>query len=362
MEEPRQNRTEKPTSRRLQKSREQGNVPRSQELPPALALGGLLLFAKVFGGDFLRTAEGLIRGTLSDLTPGLGDPALLTAALRSSLWAGLALGAPLIGCMALASAAGQFAQGGFVFTGEGLKPNLAKLDPVKNLQGLFSLKRLVTLLRTILKLGLVVWVVKATVTPEIPALLALTGHGPREIFALTIALSGRLIWKFTLFAVALALFDYLYQKFEHTRDLKMSKQEVKEEQRDLEGDPLVRGRQRARQQALARRRMMADIPRADVVVTNPTHCAVALRYEKRRRGAPTVVAKGVDHVAARIREIAREHKVPIYEDPPLAWALYRAVEVGREIPADLYRAVAEVLAHVYKLRRRRARSAPEVTS
>lgn len=354
MEENRQNRTERPTARRLQKSREQGQVPRSQELPPALVLAGVLLFAKAFGGSFLRLSEDLVRGSLANLGAGTGDPATLPGSLRQALLSGLALGAPLVACMGLGTAVGQFAQGGFVWSGEGFKPNAKKLDPVTNLRKIVSLKQWIGALRALIKLTLVVGVVYYTVRPEVPAMLSLTGHSPREIFGFTIALTLRLLFKFLIFTLALAGFDYLYQKFEHMRGLKMSKQEIKDERRELEGDPMVRGRQRARQLALSRRRMMAEVPRADVVVVNPTHCAVALRYQGGRQGAPKVVAKGVDRIAEKIREIAREHKITIYEDPPLAWALYRAVEIGREIPADLYRAVAEVLAHVYRLRGRRA--------
>jgi len=350
-EEPRSKRTEKPTSRRLQKSREQGQVPRSQELPAALAVGAILLFARIFGGRLFGSAESFVARSIAAIAAPPDDAAALREALRSAFATGVALGAPVIGFVAVGSAIGQFSQGGFVFTGAGLTPNPEKFNPVANLKGIFTLKRGVTTLRTMLKLALVVWVVWASVSPEAPAVLALSGHGPREIALFTGSLVARLVFKFFVFALVLALADYLYQKFEHTRGLKMSKQEIKDERRELEGDPLVRSRQRARQMALARRRMMAEVPKANVVVVNPTHCAVALRYERSRGGAPRIVAKGTDRIAARIRAIAEEHKVPIYEDPPLAWALYRAVEIDREIPADFYKAVAEVLAHVFRLKR-----------
>ncbi len=359
MEEPRSNRTEKPTPRKLQKSREQGQVPRSQELPPTLVIAGVLLFARAFGAEFLRSAEDLVQRSIAGISAFGEDPVGLTVVLRSSLLTGVALAGPVVFCIALASAVGQFAQGGFVFAGEGLEPNFAKLNPVQNLRGIFSLKRVVTTLRTVVKLVVLVWVVVATVRPEIPAIMALAGSGPREIFVFTVALIGRVLFKFLIFALVLALADFLYQKFEHVRGLKMSKQEIKDERREIEGDPFVRSRQRARQLALARRRMMAEVPRADVVVVNPTHCAVALRYDKSRGGAPQVVAKGVDRIAERIRAIAAEQRIAVFEDPPLAWALYRAVEVGQQIPADLYRAVAEVLAHVWRLRRPGARRRPE---
>lgn len=350
-EEPRSNRTEKPTSRRLQKSREKGQVPRSQELPGALVLGAFLLFARVFGGKLLGSAQGFVSGSIGRIVAPGEDPQFLAEALRAALTTGVSLGAPLIGFVAVGTTIGQFAQGGFVFTGEGLKPSASRFNPVANLKGMITLKRVVTTIRTVLKLVLVGWVVWATVAPETPAVLALAGRSPQEMFSFTGALVGRLVFKFFIFAMILALADYLYQRFEHTRGLKMSKQEIKDERREIEGDPLVRSRQRAKQMAIARRRMMAEVPRADVVVVNPTHCAVALRYEKTRGSAPRVVAKGADRIAARIRAIAEENTVPIYEDAPLAWALYRAVEIGREIPADLYKAVAGVLAHVYRLRR-----------
>ena len=316
-------------------------------------LGSFILFARVFGGNFMETAQGLMSGTMAKIAVPPQDPEAFITIFRDVLGTGVALGAPVMGFAFLGSAIGQFSQGGFVLSGEGLKPNAQRFNPVKNLGNTFSAKKLVGTLRTIIKLALVAWVVWATLFPEVPAMLALSGHGPNELFSFTIRLAGRVLFKFFIFAIVLALADYLYQKFEHARGLKMSKQEVKDERKEIEGDPMVRGRQRARAMALARRRMMADVPKADVVVVNPTHCAVALRYERGRGGAPRVLAKGTDLIAAKIRAIAEEHRIPIWEDAPLAWALYKAVEIGREIPADLYKAVAELLAQVYRLKRHR---------
>ena len=222
MDEPRSNKTERPTQRRLEKSREKGQVPRSQELPPALMLGGALLFAKVFGGALLHDAERFVSGSIAAIASPGDDAGNLVEAFRSSLKTGLTLSAPLIGCVVLGSAVGQFAQGGFVFSGEGLTPSASKFNPVTNLRGLFALKRIVTTLRTVIKLTLVCWVVYATVRPEAPAMLALSGHGAGELLSFTSALVGRIVFKFFVLALVLALADYLYQKFEHVRGLKMS--------------------------------------------------------------------------------------------------------------------------------------------
>jgi flagellar biosynthetic protein FlhB len=359
MADSKHNRTEKPTGRRLQKTRKKGNIPRSQELPAALSLGAFIVFARLGGGPIVTSAERVMTDGIRKIAfaapgaPGAlaaGDPSALADIWRSTFLAGAAIVAPIVGFMLIASLAGQFAQGGFVFSTHPFMPKPEAFNPVTNLKGIFSMQRLVTALKTSLKLVLVSWLAYVTVAPEMPRIQSIGQMTPAALFAFCAGLSGRVLTKFFLFLIVVAGADYAYKRYEHYKGLKMSKKEIKDEHKESEGDPHVKNKIRMKMFTMARRRMMADVPKASVILVNPTHCAVALQYSPLEGGAPKVVAKGVDHIAAKIREIAEEHQIPIYENPPLTWSLFRAVDIGREIPAEMYKAVAEVLAHVFRLK------------
>lgn len=295
----------------------------------------------VFFGTFAEYTRTVLKGG-----PGF--------AVASALGGGIAAGAGLLlppVCAGLVGATlvGLLQTGGLV-TAKPLEPQLDRLNPLRTLQRLFSLRSLVELVKVVLKLGavtVVVWgVLRSTLVhlpPIAPSPEGLIGWIGSSLY--DVGLRGALV------LTMIGAFDYLYQWFDYERSLRMTKQELKEDLRETEGDPLVRARQRRRQRELARARMLRDVARATVVVTNPVHLAVALRYAPREAPAPVVVAKGARRMAERIREIADRHRVPVVENAPLAQALYRSVPVGRMIPPALYYAVAEVLALLYRTRR-----------
>lgn len=262
--------------------------------------------------------------------------------------------APLFLVLAAVAVLANFLQVGPVWSGKALQPNFGKINPAEGIKRLFSPQSLAELAKSLLKITIVGAIAYFTVAGELDRLLPLLDQTPYQILAFLGDVCGRLFWRVCLVLAALAVLDFLFQKWQWERDHRMTKQEVKEEYKQTEGDPKVKARIRSIQRDMARKRMMAAVPEADVVITNPTHLAVALQYESGKMEAPVVTAKGAGLIAERIREIAREHDVPIVEDRPLARNLYKSVEVGRPIPEALYQAVAEVLAYVYRLRRMKA--------
>ncbi|MBV6423840.1 MAG: Flagellar biosynthetic protein FlhB [Steroidobacteraceae bacterium] len=345
-----QDRTERATPKRLEEARRDGRVPRSQELSASvvmMAAGAALLLAGGRVGGALASA---MRHGL-DLTRAEAlDAAQLLPALSASLYE-VGMGClPVFGVVVLAALAAPLAIGGWNVSGKPLVPDFARLDPLAGIGRMFSTRGLVELAKAFAKFALVAAVAATLLWNRADDLAALgnesltaaIGHSCRLVATTLLVLCAALL--------AIAAIDVPYQLWRHANELKMSRDEVRREAKETDGSPEVKGRIRQAQQALARGRMLHDVPLADVIVTNPTHFAVALRYEERRARAPVVVAKGTDLIAARIREIAREHHVAIVEAPPLARALYRNVDIGGEIPAALYAAVAQVLTYVYQLR------------
>lgn len=345
-----QERTEQPTPKRLQEAREKGQVPRSRELSTAatlLAGAGALL---ILGEPMMRSFMGLMAGGLTLSRAEVFDTTMMATRLAGGLLDGVLLAAPLFLLSILAALVAAVALGGWSFNSEAFSFKPEKLDPVKGLGRVFSWRGVVEMLK-----GLAKFAVVATV-----AVLFLQIQGPRflglgaEPLMQGLAHTGDLLgWAFLAVSAAMLLVvavDVPFQLWDHNRQLRMTKQEIKEEFKQTEGSPEVKARQRRIQMQMAQRRMMEEIPKADVVITNPTHYAVALRYDAREMNAPVVVAKGADLLAARIRAIASEHDVPILSAPPLARSLYHTTELGDPIPAGLYRAVAQVLAYVYHLR------------
>jgi flagellar biosynthetic protein FlhB len=257
--------------------------------------------------------------------------------------------APILGAATVAAVASNVAQVGFNFTLQPLAPDWNRINPVQGFARIFSVRAAVELGKSLLKVAIVGWVTYSFLRKHYDLVAGLTAMGHAEIFATV----GYLAWQlFLRAAVALVLIagaDYVFQRFQFERSIRMTKQEVKDEWRRSEGDPLIRSRLRQRHRELARARMMQEVARATVVVTNPVHVAVALRYQPQEMDAPEVVAKGQRLVAQRIKEVARENGVPVVENPELARALFHQVEVGQRIPADLYQAVAEIIAFVYRL-------------
>jgi len=354
--EDRSQRTERPTGRRLKKAREKGQVARSPEIPGVLVLAGFLVFCRVFGSAWLGKIQAFLAASLGHLSTAELTPTTVGALFASTASAtGTLLAAPL-GMCAVAAVAGNLLQGPPPLTLQPLMPDWSKLDPVRNLGKVFSLRQWVEVVKIVLKLTLYASVAYTAARDAILSTPA-AATGAAGTLAMLLALSGTVIFRVTILAACLGVLDYMFRRYDHTRSLRMTKREIRDERKDLEGDPLIRARIRSKQLALARSRMMSDVPKATVVVTNPTHFAVALRYVPGETEVPKVLAKGRERVAARIRELALEHRIPIVSDPPLARALYKSVPVGREIPQALFRAVAEVLALVLNRRKRPARAA-----
>lgn len=342
--------TEEPTQRRLDEAREKGQVAKSQEVSHWLMI---LAFTIVVG--FM--AQSLVVGLGQTLVPLIEqsyairlDRPTVNGLLADTAWrlAGTLL--PVMGILLVAAALAGIVQNGFLLSGESVAPKLEKLSLLKGLKRLFSLRSIAEFAKGIAKLAIVAAVMAAILWPErnaIPNLATLTaGQFLEELRSLSFRLLIAVLSVMTI----IAGLDYLFQKLQHLKQLRMSKQELKDEFKQTEGDPTVKARLRQIRTERARRRMMAAVPEADVVVTNPTHYAVALKYEAASMEAPKVVAKGADFVAQKIRELARENKVPLVENPPLARALYGTVELDQEVPPEHYKAVAAVIGYVMRLK------------
>jgi flagellar biosynthesis protein FlhB len=335
-------RTEQATPGRRRKAREKGQVARSRELVSMSTTAGILFVFYFAGASFLRNITGLT-GRLLGLSYGRDS---LTAMRSASIEMVMIL-VPFFVAAIVFAVFSNVAQGGILF--KPLSFELSKLNPMNGLQSLFSISALPGLFKSAFKfiLGMLLFYImakKALVILPLTSAMELT-----DIQAIAFGLIGKTVaYAFTTFFV-LALIDYLYERWKFERSIKMTKEEIKEEGREAEGSPLIKAKIRSMQRDMARRRMMEAVPKATVVITNPTHIAVALLYKKDQTSAPKVIAKGKGYVAEKIREIARKNGVPLMEDKPLARALFK-IKLDSFIPEELYRAVAKILAHIYKLK------------
>lgn len=351
--------TEDPSPQRLQKAREEGQVPRSREWSTfaLLAVGGGALW--VSSGVLQdRLAGGLRQGLAFERAVGFDSSRMLAQAGAMSVNALVAL-APFLGAMFAAALLAPMALGGLVVAPKALAPDFSRLDPLAGLARLFSLQGAAELAKTLAKSFLIGWVAWLAMRDGEGAIRSLIAQPARVAVPQALAIVARSCAWMVGALLVVALLDVPYQVWALRRKLRMSREDLKQERKDSEGDPQIKARIRRQQQAMARRRMMSEVPKADLVLTNPTHFAVALRYDDASMGAPRLVAKGSDLVAQRICALAREHGVEVLESPPLARSLYKHTELGREIPAGLYTAVAEVLAWLYQVRRWRAAGGTE---
>lgn len=356
-----QERTEQPTSKRLRDAREKGQVPRSRDLNTTILLLAASLALLVLGPRMLGDLMELFRSGFNIPREDIYSNAALLRVLVADFRLALVLLAPFLLVTVVAALLGPLALGGWTFSGETLVFKLEKLNPVKGLGKLFSVQGLVELLKSIAKVAVVGSVAVAMLWHFSDQILGLA-YEPLEAAA---AHGGHLIGISMLVLSAtlglVAGVDVPFQIWNHGRQLKMTRQEIKDEFKETEGSPEVRGRIRRMRREISQRRMMEAVPKADVVVTNPTHYAVALRYDQDRMKAPRVVAKGADLVALKIRTIAKAHGVELFSAPPLARALFHSTKLDQEIPAALYVAVAQILAYVYHLKqaRKSGSDAPE---
>lgn len=354
-----QDKTEEATPRRQEEAREKGQVAFSQEFTAAGMLLAGLGIVLLFGGTVLTGLGGLVSESLQLLgTRGTGDidvanAAALLAADGEQVLAGIAYFAIPLFLIGLLVAYGQV---GFKISPKAVELNAGKLNPIKGLGKMFSMRAVMRTVLAVCKIGVIGVVMVVVTSGEIGNI---TGFEQSELEPVLAGI-GKVVAKATIAALiailALGVVDMLFQRFQHGKDLRMTKQEMREEQKNIEGDPHIKARIRQVQREMSSRRMMAEVPEATVVVTNPTHFAVALKYDRDEStgNAPTVIAKGVDYVAQKIKEIARENGVVLFEDVPLARALHAQVEIGEAIPEQYFEAVAGVLAYVYRVQGTRA--------
>jgi flagellar biosynthesis protein FlhB len=350
---PADDKTEAATPRRRKELRERGNVAKRRDLALIIAFIGVIVCLHSLGGgaaarllDFVRVS--MATASQQDMSPhSLTQHATRMGVLLAQVVGPIVLTAMLLGILT------SVAQTGLVFATKSLVPDLRRLNPMPGFQRLVSVVGIVETLKAMIKMTIIGAVAYSTIANGYPQLL----EGIRQDTTTALAAVGDLVYRLALrtatFLLVIAALDYFYQRWHFEKTNRMSKQEVKEEAKQQDANPMVKSRVRARQRQLARQRMLSDVPNADVILTNPTHFAVALKYDAATMRAPKVVAKGADLVAQRIRDIGAENHVPIIENPPLTRALFRSVEIGWEVPGEFYAAVAEVLAYVYQLNARR---------
>jgi flagellar biosynthetic protein FlhB len=345
-----QERTEAATGKQLNEAREKGQIPRSREFNTAAMMLASAVGLLWLGGRIMIYLQEIMRRSLSQTREELFKPTAMTETLQHLLSDYFLMLGPYFLLLVVVALGAPIAIGGWNFSAAAFGFKFSKLNPVSGLKRIFSWNGVVELLKSMVKFLLVGGVTLLMMRKSLGEIVGL-GY---ESLESALAHSGHLvIGAFITLSVSLlviAAVDVPFQLWNHARQLRMSKQDVKEESKDLEGRPEVKGRIRSMQREMARRRMMQQVPKADVIVTNPTHYAVALRYHQDQMGAPRVVAKGADLLAARIRAVAGEHQIPVLEAPPLARALFFNTELDQEIPAGLYLAVAQVLAYVYQLK------------
>ena len=348
-EESFQERTEQPTAKRIKEARERGQVARSTELSSVaimlvsaaslMALGPMLSSSSKEMFTWLFT-----QSTVFDL-----NAATVPGFLLQVSWMFVKLAGPMIVVLTVIAFAISYIQVGSVFSMQALEPKFEKLNVISGLKNLVSLKSMVTAVRDMIKLTIIVVISYYAVQKEVPLILSFSNMSVTQIASSMGAIVIKISFKILIALAAIALLDFVYQKWDYTKGLRMSIQDIKEELKQTEGNPQIKGRIRAIQREQSRKRMMQNVPKADVVITNPTHIAVALKYDTDTMDAPTVLAKGERLIAEAIKKLAYESGVPVVENKPLARALFKTVEIGMQIPGDLYKAVAEVLAYVYNL-------------
>ena len=343
------NRTESATPRKREDARKRGQVARSIELNSALGLLGVLALFHFIGGYMLRELEAIARYAWGNLSQyNLSDAEFRRWAFFYILKFILILGPLLLGVFIIGILTNAI-QFGFLFTTETLSPKPENLNPTKGFKRIFSRRTAVELFKAVIKisaLGLTTWF---TLHGRLPEILNMLNSDVGGFISQMAALTGLLFLRLALVLLVLALLDYAYQRWEYEESIKMTKQEVKDEFRQLEGDPQIKSRIRQLQREASRRRMLADLPKADVVITNPTHLAVAVRYDGLSMDAPMVIAKGARLMAERIKKAAKENGIPVMENKPLARELYANCPVGSAVPGSLFSAVAELLAYVYQV-------------
>jgi flagellar biosynthetic protein FlhB len=351
-EESGQERTEEATSKRRDDFRKKGQVAQSKEINTAALMSVSILLWYFYGAQFWSQITWMTRFVLEQAGTYEVTPQSVVQMLGFALKHGAILLAPLFFMVLVVGFFASYLQIGWLFTGQPLMPDLSKLDPIKGAARFISKRALVELLKSLSKVILVGYVAYRTVFDEFESALYLVDMDIIETLSYVGRVALSVLFKSCGVMLFLALIDFMFVRYEMEEKMKMTKQEQREEFKESDGDPQLKARVRSLQREMARNRMMAEVPKADVVITNPTHLSIAIRYEQGKMDAPVVVAKGADHLAMKIRELARENDVPLVENIPVARALYK-VDIGGVVPEQMFKAVAEILAYVYSLKRRK---------
>lgn len=352
-DEEQDSKTEAPSQKKLDEAREKGNLANSKELGSFFMLLVLAVTIAWFLPPILRHSQTLLTPFLSDTDSFATDQKGVSLILYNLAFTSFGIIAlPLLASM-IAAIATSFLQNGFVLSAEPMMPKFSKISPIAGLGKIFSMRSLVDFIKNIIKVIAVGIVAFLCIYPELTHIRQLPNESTENLLIFLAMLAKRMTIGVVITMFFIALFDIIYQKFQHTKSLRMSKQEVKDEYKQSEGDPHIKQRLRRLRMERAQNRMMAAVPKSDVVITNPTHFAVALQYDTKTMSAPIVVAKGQDLIALKIREIAKENDVPVIENPPLARALFASTELEKEIPVTHYEAVAKIISYVYQLKGRK---------
>jgi len=351
--------SEEPTEKRLKKAREDGQLPRSKELNTMAVLmagSGSLI---IFGGDLGLALKNIMQHSFSFPREVLFDMRQMAFFLGAAFFEAAWAMAPFLGILLAASILGPIGLGGWLFSTKALAPKFSRMNPIEGIKRMFSVKSLVELVKAVAKVSVVVTVALLLLDLHTEELLAIGNEPVIPAMGHALDVLKWIVFWLSCSMIVIAAVDVPFQIYDHTKKLKMTKQEIKDEYKDTEGKPEVKQKIRQLQMEMSQRRMMQDVPQADVVITNPTHFSVALKYDGDSMAAPIVLAKGGDEIALKIREIANEHNVEIVAAPPLARAIFYNSEIGQEIPEGLYVAIAQVLAYIFQLRRFRQGGNPK---
>lgn len=344
--------TEKATPKKREDTRKKGQVPKSQDVNTSILLFAMFLLLLVIGGFLQKQFTNMFKHSFQEyISWEVNELNVQQIFLESSIDALITL-APIMGIAIVAGLASNFLQVGFLFTTEPLKMDLKKLDPIQGAKKIFSARALVELVKSLLKIGFIGTVTFSILWIRRGDMLEMSQkslESALSFFGQTTIIMGIAA---SLLLLIISVIDYTYQRYDHEKNIRMSKQDIKDEYKNIEGDPLIKSKIKERQRQMSQQRMMSEVPSADVVITNPTHYAIAIKYDEDKAQAPYVVAKGVDYVALKIREIAKANNVVTVENRSLARSLYSEVEINDAIGEDFYQAVAEILAYVYRIQKK----------
>lgn len=352
-----QEKTEEATPKKKSEARKEGQIPQSKEIGLAAAIIATFAGLRIFGKWMLDNIMGFTINTIKNhsLNPEIfNQEGIVSLAMSSLMTLGMVVAPVALISMAIGLVT-SYLQVGVLFTTKTLAWKLSRLNPIEGFKRMFSKRSVVELIKSLFKIGVLGYIVYSYILDEIPNILTSVELEIGQMAAYLGELVFAIAMRIGLALFIMAALDYLYQRYDHNKKLMMSKQEIKEEHKQSDGNPQIKSKIKEKQRQMAMQRMMQEIPSADVIITNPTHYAVGIKYDKDLYDAPYIIAKGQDNLAQKIKEIAKEHKIPVVENKPLARSLYANAEIGQMIPEELFQSVAEVLAYVYSLNKKGVR-------